>query len=89
MAYVFDRADEHGGDLDSLMADLRNKLQGTEIYVENDDLSQASLFAIAAVAIIQEVENGFEQVRKIRDKHRLLAADVPRQRAGWRGWDRR
>jgi hypothetical protein len=85
IAYVVDRALEHGGDQESLFADLRNKLAGTEVYAENDDLSQGQLFAICALFVFQEVEGGAEQLRKIRDKHRLLAAGVPKQR-GWRGW---
>ena len=86
MAYVFDKTLEHNGDMESLFADLRNKLSGVEPYFENDDLGQGMLFALNALCIFQEVEGGADQLRKIRDKHRLLAADVPRQRAGWRGW---
>ena len=87
IAYVVDRVLEHGGDQESLFADLRNKLTGTEPYIEHvDDLSQGMLFAINALFVWQEVPGGADVLREIRDKHRLLAADVPRQRAGWRGW---
>ena len=86
IAYVLDRALDHGGDQESLFADLRNKLAGTEVYAENDDLSQGQLFAICALFVFQEVDGGADVLRKIRDRHRLLAADVPTQRAGWRGW---
>ena len=86
IAYVADRVLEHNGDMESLFADLRNTLTGVEPYIENDDRGQGLLFATNMLFIFQEVEGGADQLRKIRDKHRLLAADVPRQRAGWRGW---
>lgn len=87
IAYVIDRALEHGGDQESLFADLRNKLTGTEPYIEHvDDLSQGMLFAINALFVFQEVRDPEAVLREIRDRHRALSPMAPRQRQGWRGW---
>jgi hypothetical protein len=86
IAYVVDRVLEHGGDQESLFADLRNKLPGEEVYFPNDDLNQGIMFALNALFVWQEIPGGADQLREIRDKHRDLAAMAPRQRRGWRAW---
>jgi hypothetical protein len=85
IAYSADRVLEHGGDIEAIFAVLRNQLTGTEIDIENNDLGQGELFALCALFVYQEAEDGPEQLRRIRDRHRLLAADAPRRsRWGWR-----
>ena len=67
IAYVLDRTLEHGGDMESLFADLRNKLTGTEPYIEHFPtmLSQGMLFALNALFVFQEVDA--EMLQLIRD----------------------
>ena len=90
IAYTVDRVLEHGGDIEAIFAVLRSQLAGTEIEVENDDLGQGELFALCALYVLQEVEDGAEQLRRIRDRHRPLAVKVPRRsRWGQRGWGAR
>ena len=86
IAYTADCVLEHGGDIEAIFAVLRSQLAGTEIEIENDDLGQGELFALCALYVFQEVEDGAEQLRRIRDRHRLLAVDAPGgSRWGWRG----
>jgi hypothetical protein len=90
IAYAADCVLEHGGDIEAIFAVLRIQLAGTEIEIENDDLGQGELFALCALYVFQEVEDGAEQLRRIRDRHRPLAVDAPRRsRWGWHGWDAR
>ena len=68
-------------------------LRGKDAFdaeIENDDLGQGELFALCALYVFQEVEDGAEQLRRIRDRHRPLAVKVPRRsRWGQRGWGAR
>ena len=90
IAYTADCVLEHGGDTEAIFAVLRSQLTGTEIEIENDDLGQGELFALCALYVFQEVEDGAEQLRRIRDRHRPLAVKVPRRsRWGQRGWGAR
>jgi hypothetical protein len=90
IAYTADCVLEHGGDTEAIFAVLRSQLAGTEIEIENDDLGQGELFALCALYVFQEVEDGAEQLRRIRDRHRPLAVKVPRRsRWGQRGWGAR
>jgi hypothetical protein len=90
IAYTADCVLEHGGDMEAIFAVLRSRLTGTEIAIENNDLGQGELFALCALYVFQEVEDGAEQLRRIRDRHRLLAVDAPRRsRWGRHGWGAR
>jgi hypothetical protein len=90
IAYTADCVLEHGGDMEAIFAVLRSRLTGTEIAIENNDLGQGELFALCALYVFQEVEDGAEQLRRIRDRHRLLAVDAPRRsRWGRLGWGAR
>jgi hypothetical protein len=90
IAYTADCVLEQGGDIEAIFAVLRSELTGTEIETESNDLGQGELFALCALFVFQEVEDGAEQLRRIRDRHRLLSVDAPRRsRWGWPGWGAR